>query len=165
MKKKNESLKKGISIIVLAFVASIVGAVVGIKKEKVNTEKQREYAQKHLAIMQVFNEWLAVKQKGKSIEEYLLANNVKTVAIYGLSYLGERLYYDLKNSNIEVKYAIDQNADKIYTDIDVYKPDEKLEKVDLIIVTAFYFFEEIECNLSKEVDCKIVSLEDILYEL
>ena len=40
-----------------------------------------------------------------------------------------------------------------------------LETVDAVVVTAITFFDEIEERLSEKVDCPIISLEDILYEV
>lgn len=42
---------------------------------------------------------------------------------------------------------------------------DKLEAVDVVIVTAITFFEEIENNLSQKMDCPVLSIEDILYEI
>ena len=65
----------------------------------------------------------------------------------------------------KVKYIIDKNADCIYSDVDVITPDDDLEQVDVIVVTAIYYFDEIEEMLSQKVDYPIISLEDILYEV
>jgi len=43
--------------------------------------------------------------------------------------------------------------------------DDSLEDVDVVIVTAITFFDEIETKLSEKLDCPIISLEDILYEV
>ena len=64
-----------------------------------------------------------------------------------------------------MRYAIDKNADMIYANVDVVTPDDELEPVDVIVVTAIYYFDEIEEDLSEKVDCPIISLEDILYEI
>ena len=43
--------------------------------------------------------------------------------------------------------------------------DDDLEEVDAVVVTAITFFDEIEEKLSQKIDCPIISLEDILYEI
>jgi hypothetical protein len=50
-------------------------------------------------------------------------------------------------------------------DVDVVTMDDDLEEVDAIVVTAITFFDEIEEKLSAKIDCPIISLEDILYEV
>jgi hypothetical protein len=41
--------------------------------------------------------------------------------------------------------------------------DAFLDKVDVVVVTAITYFNEIEEMLSLRVDCPVVSLENILY--
>ena len=72
---------------------------------------------------------------------------------------------ELKGTDIEVAYGIDQKADSIFSDINVVSPEYCLDNVDAIVVTAIHFFDEIEEKLSEKVDCPILSLEDILYEM
>ena len=44
-------------------------------------------------------------------------------------------------------------------------PDDSLPEVDVIIVTAITFFDEIEELLIQKTDADIISMEDILYEV
>ena len=82
-----------------------------------------------------------------------------------MSYVGERLYDELKDSDIEVKYAIDKNADGIYSDVEIVTPQEELKEVDAIVVTPVFYFDEIVEALEKKTESEVLSLEDILYEL
>lgn len=117
------------------------------------------------ALYMAFDQWLRIHQEGKTLVEYFRQNQYQTVAIYGMKELGERLYDELKGTDVTVRYIIDQNADMIYADVDVVTPEDVLEPVDVIVVTAIYYFDEIEENLSGKIQCPIVSLEDILYEI
>lgn len=162
-------MKKG-TISVLSVIAGVVvGATVGVsivaKKEKEVQNKWKKMSNKHLDLMLLLNQWLITKEEKKSIVDYFHENKFKSIAIYGMSYVGERVYDELKNSDVTVKYAIDQNADRIYSEIDVISPDEDLETVDAIIVTPISFYDEIEESLSSKVNCPIISLEDILYQI
>lgn len=120
---------------------------------------------KHLALFLMMNQWVKVKQEGKNLASYFEQNEYQKIAIYGMSYAGETLVEELKDSNIEVKYGIDKNADSMYIDVDVLTIEDDLESVDAIVVTAITFFDEIEEKLSEKMDCPIISLEDILYEI
>ena len=51
----------------------------------------------------------------------------------------------------------------IYASFEVLKPDDTLPDVDAIIVTAFFFFDEIEQELEDKIDCPIISIEDVVY--
>ena len=111
------------------------------------------------------DQWLIKKQEGKSIIEYFQKKGITNIAIYGMSYLGERLLDELRESEIKVKYAIDMNANNIYTDVDVFLPSQELPRVDAVVVTAVFFFYDIQEMLSKKVDYEIISLEDLLNEI
>ena len=82
-----------------------------------------------------------------------------------MSYAGETLIEELKETNVEAVYGIDKNADNIYVDISMYTIEENLPPVDAVVVTAITFFDEIEKKLSEKLECPIISLEDILYEV
>lgn len=81
-----------------------------------------------------------------------------------MSYAGERLLEELKGSRITVKYGIDKRSDEIYEDIELFSPDDDLEDVDAVVVTAIAYFEEIRDRLSVKMDCPVISLEDAIYE-
>lgn len=153
----------------IAGLAALLGASAGaialesVQKPKVL--KKADHTQKMTEFYRLLIEWLRIKQEGESLVPFFVQNGYKTVAIYGMKELGERLYDELKDSEIEVKYIIDKNADTIYADVDVVDPEDTLEDVDVIVVTAIHYFDEIEENLSGKVDYPVISLEDIVYEL
>lgn len=136
-----------------------------LKTKQKEKEQWKDMSNKHLKLMLLLNQWLIIKQEGKSIVEYFNKNKIESIAIYGMSYIGERLLDELKSSDINVKYAIDQNANNIYTELDVLSPDAELPEVDAIIVTPIYYFYKIQKMLLSKVDYKIISLEDLLSEV
>jgi hypothetical protein len=158
-------MKKGI-ISTLSFVcggAAGISSVWSALSKK--TKEAQKYADKHLAIMQVMNQWIINKQEGKSLVTFFEENGYKTIAIYGMSYLGERLEDELRGSGIKVAYAIDKNAENIYADVEVRDPKDAMDDVDAVIVTSVFFFDEIEEQLENVFDCPIISLEDIVQEV
>lgn len=164
-----EKMKRGTISVISAIAGTIVGAAIGASKaSKIigeDYDKMKELADKHLDLFLLMNQWVKIKQEGKSISEYLQQSGYKKVAIYGLSYVGETLLDELKDSSIMLAYGIDKNADNIYADIDVVSLNDKLDEVDVIIVTAITFFDQIVEELSDKVKCPIVSIEDILYDI
>ena len=116
-------------------------------------------------MVKLYDTWLAVKQSGKRIDKYLLANNISRIAIYGMGIIGERLFSELKLSEVKVIYAIDKNASEMLYDIEVIKPDDVILDVDAIIVTSSYYFVEIENKLILKTKAKIINLEELLYEI
>ena len=125
----------------------------------------RSYQDKHLALFLMMNEWVKVKQQGKNLADFFVKNGYKKIAIYGMSYAGETLVDELKGSEVTVAYGIDKNADSLYADVEIVSMEDDLEEVDAIVVTAITFFDEIEEKLAEKVDCEIISLEDVLYEV
>lgn len=158
-------MKKSITLIATLLAGTAVGATTVWKVKKKREVKVKEYADKHLAIMLMYNQWLLTKQEGKSIVTYFKEHGYNNIAIYGMSYVGERLLEELKNSEITVKYAIDKNADCIYTDVDVVLPEDIIDEVDAVVVTSNFYFDSIEENLQHKINCPIINFEDILYEI
>lgn len=156
-------MKKFATGLVSIVAGGVVGAAAAGNVFNKKAVQRTQYAQKHLAIMQVMNQWIINKQKGIELKDFFVTNGYKEIAIYGMSYLGERLVDELDGSNVTVKYAIDKNADNIYAPFEVLKPGDSLPDVDAIIVTPFFFFDEVEEDLEDKVDCPIISIEDVVY--
>lgn len=157
-------MKKGMAILTaiigMGVGASASGYVVGkeVKKKNFKADKFKTY-------YNMLNQWLALKQENKNLAQYFKDNKYNSIAIYGMGEMGTRLLEELKSSDIEVTCAIDQNASNTFSEIKVLNSDDEIPEVDAIIVTAVFAFEEIEKELSKQTDCPIISLEDVVYEV
>lgn len=111
----------------------------------------------------LLTKWFGLREKGIKLAEYFEAYGYHNIAIYGMSDLGQFLLRELKESDINVAYAIDRRAEKLDAPVDVLTMDETFPAVDMIVVTAVYFYNQILDELKEKVDCLIVSLEDIMY--
>ncbi len=158
-------MKKGLIAVLATIAGTAVGTVITGKVVQNTLHGTQQMSDKHLALFLMMNRWVEVKQDGKSLFAYFHDKEYKSIAIYGMSYAGERLLHELKNSGIEVKYGIDQKADEIYTDVDILTINDELPNVDAIVVTSIYFFNEISEKLKALTDIPVISLEDILYEI
>lgn len=157
-------MKKGV-IGVLSFVVGAASAAAGMnyyKDKEVNEKKKK--VDKFKNYYNMLNQWMILKQKGLSVDTYFTRNGYKSIAIYGMGEMGHRLYDDLKDTGIEVKYAVDQNADSTYSELRTIHPDEALEAVDCIVVTATFAYNEIADQLADTCSFPIVSLDDVVYE-
>lgn len=131
-------MKKRIISVLSALAGAVAGAAaVGNMADKA-VNKARNMSDKHLALFLMMNQWVQVKQEGKNLAEYMEKHNYRMIAIYGMSYAGERVLAELKGSNITVKYGIDRSADSLYSDIEIVSPDGELEDVDAIVVTPIF---------------------------
>ena len=158
-------MKKGVLTGVLLLTGAFAGAMAMNKIKKQAVDAKAEKVDKFKGYYNMLNQWLILKQEGKSLIEYFNKNGYKSVAIYGMGEMGNRLYDELKDSEIELKYAIDKNAAGTYSELNVIGKDEDFPEVDVLVVTATFAFDEIEDELSGKVDWPIVSLEDVVYEI
>lgn len=158
-------MNKWISALMGMAAGAVAGGIAVRQESTKRISQMREDGAKVHELYMASNQWLQLRQEGKSLAEYFKRNHYKTIAVYGMKELGQRLCGELKGSGVTVAYAIDKNADSIYADMDIVTPDEELAPVDVIVVTAITYFDEIEENLAAKVDYPIISLEDILYEM
>lgn len=149
-----------------SFVIGLVSGTVLLKKESEKTIlSEHLLAEKHLAMFHLMNQWVKNIQSGKRIEEYFLQKGIKTVAIYGMSFIGETLFDELINSDIEIVYCVDNSRQGIYQGKHIFSSTEFLEEVDAIVVTAITFYEDIKLELEKNNEFRVISLEEIIYEI
>ena len=158
-------MKKLFLLISSILTGMLAGAGIVKKIDGKLIEEAKDMSDKHLSLFLMMNEWVKIKQNGKSLLDYFVRNNYNRIAIYGMSYVGETLLKELSGSEVEVVYGIDKNAEIIDQEFKVITMENPLEEVDVIVVTAITFYDEIEEKLSKKIDCPIISLEDILYEI
>lgn len=155
-----------IRTVVFLLVASFSagGAAVGLWAYN-KLKKTRENRDKLLNYYGILNSWVALKQQGRSVSEFFQKHSCHTIAIYGAKELGERLYDELKQSDVEVLYIIDKNVRQFREGVEVKYPKRGLPEVDMIVITADYYFAQIERVLREVADCPVYSLGDILCEL
>ena len=163
--REETQMNKGTVAVLSAIVGAAAGAAGTNYLSQKKIEQKAEKVDKFKSYYNMLNQWLMLKQEGKSLEKYFVDNEIKTIAIYGMGEMGNRLYDELKDSTaVEIKYAVDQNAASTYSEIDVIDKEDDYEEVDAIIVTAIFAFDEIEEEISAKVDYPVISLEDVVFE-
>lgn len=166
---RRTSMKKGVAAVISLLLGGAIGTVGGAavtgKRLQKRVRENADMSDKHLALYLLMNEWVHIKQDGKSLSAYFEKMHYKKIAVYGMNFVGETLLRELENSGIEVAFAIDKNAERIFTDVDVILPDDVQEEVDAIVVTPISYFDSIEEMLQEKVDCPILSMEDIIKEM
>lgn len=157
--------KKGILGMMLMGLASAGAVALSVKTSQDAIAEKDQKINKFKNYYNMLNEWLYLKQNETSLDTYFKKNDYNSIAIYGMGEMGNRLYDELKQSDIEVKYVIDKNATSVYSELEVLDPEEEFPEVDAIVVTATFAFDEIENSIENKVNCPIVSLEDVVYEV
>lgn len=122
---------------------------------------------KNRVILRLYDVWMMVDAREKTIDQLLLEKEIRTVVIYGMSFLGVRLFKKLENSNhVKVAYALDRNPLIGIPGIKIYVPgEEKNEDIDAVIVTAVTSFDVIKKELMARGYNRVYAIDEILYEL
>ncbi len=112
----------------------------------------------------ILNQWLHLRQNGKSLLVFFEDNLIESAAIYGMGALGDRLYEELRDGPVTIPYAIDRNAAVITRhDLKIIHPDqESFPEADVIVVTPVQDYWQMVRLLERKTDAAILSLEDIV---
>ena len=120
---------------------------------------------KYEIYLNFLDRWMMLRENGIWIESALCQRNISTVLIYGYGIVGKHLLEELSNSKICVRGVVDQKCILI-TGMDTYIPTQQLPKADAIIVTSFYFYDEIRETLKNaNVSSLVISFEEIVNEI
>lgn len=160
MKRKAGKIIKMIALIAAGYVVFQAG-----KQVKLYMESSKRGLAKSNALMKMYVTWLQNRSSDKSISQYLKEINIESAAIYGMGPAGKLLLSELKREKFNVKYGIDRNFIEMDEDFKIVTIEELLEQVDAIIVTAINDYDEIKKNLDAKVNYRIISLEQIIFEI
>ncbi len=106
--------------------------------------------------------WVILKQKNVSIKDYFIDRNVHSIAVYGMKEIGELICSELENTEVVVKYAIDKNADHFFSDVVLFKPNDDLDSVDMVVVTVLVNNKKLIDELEKKLNCPVVTIMDVV---
>lgn len=108
--------------------------------------------------------WMQNIEKGKSIRNYFEYYGYKNIALYGKGKMANHVINELKDSEIVITYAIDQNTG-VNSEINILScREESFPAVDVLIITPVYDFEIIERQMREIIDAPIISLKEVIQE-
>lgn len=111
------------------------------------------------------DKWLTIKEQGKSLEHYFWKNNIKNIGIYGYGVLGKHLVKELYESSVTIECIIDKKVTVVPNDIKIIRPEEQIQNLDMLVITAYHFWNEIIKSFNKKINYQIVSLKTIVDEV
>lgn len=114
--------------------------------------------------LDMMNQWLILKQEGKSIINYLDKLGYHTVAVYGMALYGRHIIRELQGTNIVVAYGMDRKNKKAYKGIEVLQPVGELPYADVIINSVIHDHMNIKNTLANITDIPVLCLEDIVFD-
>lgn len=145
-------------------VGAMSGALYMYKQYRKKLDKMSALSDKHLALYQLMDEWVRVKQEGGSVADYLSNKGYRTIAVYGAGIVGQTLIEELQGSAVSISYAVDKNI-VTYSPVKTLSLQDELPEVDAMIVTPITYFEEIEQELKKKISCPILSIDDVIFDI
>ena len=156
-------------ILVIVVFVIIVGIVVA-QKRQINREKKEIDDLKIMLIKgHIVNKNLTylslLYENAERIERYLINQHIFTVGIYGMDKLGIVFEKYLAKTHIKVCYGIDRNKNLQNDSVEIRTIEETSNDMDMIIVTAEYYFHEIQENVSRIVNVPVVRLSNLLEEV
>lgn len=153
-------------------ILSILGGIIGflgpilgknIPENSNRSGKQDIYSNKYVSYYTAVDRWLSLKEQGISTVQYFKNNGYKRIGIYGMANMANHLLADLEGSEIEVVFGIDKRANSLYAEVLVLGLEDDFPKVDVIVVTPIFDFDNIKKNLNEKVSCPVVSLNEVLF--
>nr|WP_297705474.1 hypothetical protein [uncultured Butyrivibrio sp.] len=126
---------------------------------RVHNDRERLEEQKRL-----LNVWLNKKMEGWKAENYFSEKGYTRIAIYGMNELGTSLAKEMKDSEIIVRYCIDKDKTKMVNGLTIVSPNDPFDPVDVIVIAAVSYFDEIVEVINNKIECPVISIENILYE-
>lgn len=107
--------------------------------------------------------WLEIRQKGHSLAEYFVENNIRSISIYGMGMLGCRLYDELEGSSVQVKYLSDRNPNGMDAVFKFVRTDMEKLDVDAVVVTVISVEQQLVDEIKGYGYDKVIGLSEILY--
>ncbi len=147
------------------FIGGLIGIFLESKLQKIGKYKVDDNS-KYIKFKQYYNllnQWIWLEHNGKSISSLFEEKGIHSIAIYGMGEIGWRLKEVLNNTNISVLYGIDNSLGESESQFEIITLDDSLQKVDAVIVTPVFDFDEISRKINSITDIPVVSLEDILF--
>ena len=116
--------------------------------------------------------WLENRNQGKTFAEYFKECGYKTVAIYEITDMGKLLYDEIKDSDIEVAYFVDRNAEGL-REVDgipviMLQDVSKMQKsrpADILVVSPVVDYNKITKALAHFApELPTMYIKDVVYE-
>lgn len=109
---------------------------------------------------------MILRREEEVLKKYIETGGYKAIGLYGWGQVGQCAYAELKACGHTPVCVIDRNYVNLNnSEMRIYSPLGMCPQMDLLIVTPTYFFDEIEKEMISKVGCRILSLDDIYYNV
>ena len=152
-----------ILIVCLIIVVMIMYRIIYIKTKLIQSKNL--FIKKLDRIIIIFDMWKKKNDNGKYIYNYLSNKGIKHIAIYGVGKIGEAIQKEIAKSNITIEYFIDRKIQGDNNGIKIYRIEDELPMVDLVIISLVDDLEVTFESLRSKADFNIITIEALLNEL
>ena len=108
--------------------------------------------------------WMWLREQGIGLDSFFKQRKIKSIALYGLGIEGKHFRDELYAEGMEISYAIDRQGNMLHDRFPVYRMSDDLPEVDAIVVSVIDEFFPIYKMLQDKVNCRVYSLEEVVYE-
>lgn len=133
------------------------------------TIELEEKLQKQVLFYWMLTKWVDRKIKGQNIADMLRMCGYTKIAIYGFAELGRLLCKEILQGGMQVEYILDKTVAAtgieelpVYKPADIRESDQGFLRIDVVIVTAVYYFEEIKRELTEMGYQNVISMRTLL---
>lgn len=124
-------------------------------------QKKDENIERNKSKYEFMLEWVTIQKYCYSLADFLGKYGYNRVAIYGMGEIAYLIYDALKDSDVEVVYFIDNNADNLYHSLPIFKLKDELPYTDLVLIAIFGNVEWVSRELKNKVE-NVLSIIDVV---
>lgn len=144
------------------------GAGIAAGKKLNSNDVEQKRADKFKLYYNVLNQWMYLKHNNRNLSEYFKRKKYKRIGIYGLGELGNRLIDELRDTETEVVYGVDKGMGSTFGIVPSFSLEEIqniTEDIDVMVVTPVFAYSEVADGLRDKVNCEIISIEDVVFDM
>lgn len=120
---------------------------------------------KYYSYYLLMNRWMLLRNKKISLVSWFEDKAAYHIAVYGYSDMACRLAEELEGSSIYIDYYLDKEKKWTEDGKQTIPIENFVSSVDIIVITAFYYYYEIKKILDKKFVIRVVSLKEIIDDL
>lgn len=166
MDRKNALRPLIVFVIVLTLFFSLLDRFKRVKRKKDEMGKKIYDKIENLDYSRDILSQMILRRDEEVLKKYIELGGYKAIGLYGWGQVGQCAYAELKACEHIPVCVIDRNCANLNSsETIIYSPLGLFPQMDLLIVTPTYYFDEIEKEMASRVGCKIISIDDIYYNV
>lgn len=150
------------------FVVLLIYAACKYMMAKQELEREKAGVKRMSGLLALANRIIRANSQGKTMSGEIEKLGIRTVAVYGMGEIGERLMEDiLLNSSVELLYGIDVKAAELLNmAVPVYTLQQAagMEKPDLVILTVLGSSDSLREEIQEKMSCEVMMIGELLCE-